>query len=131
MLYRGTAMVEALSEVKGKGTYLVTRDGGTAHEERIEPRLLPGGGLTGCRCSGRPLARQVRPAPASSPGAPPAAPVTVPMKSVTTRQNSSGEVAGELWPWCGAIQSLAIGQPARELAGGRHGAPVARAADDQ
>jgi hypothetical protein len=28
--------------VKGKGTYRVTRDGGKAHEERIDPRLLPG-----------------------------------------------------------------------------------------
>jgi len=42
LLYRGTEMVEALSEVKGKGTYRVTRDGGKALEERIEPRLLPG-----------------------------------------------------------------------------------------
>ena len=42
LLYRGTEMVEALSEVKGKGAYRVTRDGGKAREERIEPRLLPG-----------------------------------------------------------------------------------------
>jgi len=35
-------MAEALSEVKGKGTYRVTRDGDKAREERIEPRLLPG-----------------------------------------------------------------------------------------
>ena len=32
----------ALSEVKGKGTYRVTRDGDRAREERIEPRVLPG-----------------------------------------------------------------------------------------
>src|SRR5436189_301654 len=42
LLYRGTEMAEALSEVKGKGTYRVTRDGDKAREERIEPRLLPG-----------------------------------------------------------------------------------------
>jgi len=34
-------MTEALSEVKGKGTYRVTRDGDRAREERIEPRVLP------------------------------------------------------------------------------------------
>ena len=42
VLYRGTEMTEALSEVKGKGTYRVTRDGGQAREERIEPLMLPG-----------------------------------------------------------------------------------------
>jgi len=42
LLYRGTEMVETLSEMKGKGTYRVTRDGDKAREERIEPRLLPG-----------------------------------------------------------------------------------------
>ena len=42
LLYRGTQMTEALSEVKGKGTYLVTREGDQACEERIEPRVLPG-----------------------------------------------------------------------------------------
>jgi peptidase E len=42
LLYRGTEMIETLSEVKGKGTYRVTRDGGNAAEERIEPRVLPG-----------------------------------------------------------------------------------------
>jgi peptidase E len=44
LLYRGTEMTEALSEVQGKGAYRVTRDGGKAREERIEPRLLPGAG---------------------------------------------------------------------------------------
>ena len=42
LLYRGTQMSEAVSEVKGKGTYRVTRDGDRAREERIEPRVLPG-----------------------------------------------------------------------------------------
>ena len=41
LLYRGTQMTEALTEVKGKGAYLVTRDGEKASEERIEPRTLP------------------------------------------------------------------------------------------
>jgi peptidase E len=44
ILYRGTEMVEALSEVRGQGAYQVTREGDQAHEERIEPRLLPGAG---------------------------------------------------------------------------------------
>jgi peptidase E len=42
LLYRGTEMTEALSEVRGKGTYRVTRGDGNAAEERIEPRVLPG-----------------------------------------------------------------------------------------
>ena len=42
LLYRGTELAETLSEVKGKGTYQVTRDGDKAREERIEPRVLPG-----------------------------------------------------------------------------------------
>jgi peptidase E len=42
LLYRGTELAETLSEVKGKGTYRVTRDGDKAREERIEPRVLPG-----------------------------------------------------------------------------------------
>lgn len=43
LLYRGTEMVEALSEVKGCGAYWVERgaDGGV-EETRIEPRVLPG-----------------------------------------------------------------------------------------
>jgi peptidase E len=44
LLYRGTEMTEALSEINGKGTYRVTRDGDKAREERIEPRVLPGAG---------------------------------------------------------------------------------------
>src|SRR5215471_9623107 len=42
LLYHGTQMTEALSEVNGKGAYWVTRDGDAAREERVEPRLLPG-----------------------------------------------------------------------------------------
>ncbi|HLI00961.1 MAG TPA: peptidase E [Acidimicrobiales bacterium] len=42
LLYRGTELVEAVSEVPGKGAYLVTAVGGVAHEERLEPRLLGG-----------------------------------------------------------------------------------------
>jgi peptidase E len=42
LLYRGTELTEALSEVRGKGAYRVTRHGGRAHEERIEPRVLRG-----------------------------------------------------------------------------------------
>jgi peptidase E len=41
LLYRRTQMVEAVSEVRGKGAYLVERgEDGHAHETRIEPRLL-------------------------------------------------------------------------------------------
>ena len=50
IVYRGTEFVGAVSEVRGKGAYLVTREGaegaegsaGQAREERIEPRVLPG-----------------------------------------------------------------------------------------
>ncbi len=42
LVYRGTDLVEAVSEVPGKGAYRVTRGAdGTAVEQRIEPRLLP------------------------------------------------------------------------------------------
>jgi peptidase E len=41
LLYRGTEMVEALTETEGKGAYHVERGpGGQAVETRIEPRLL-------------------------------------------------------------------------------------------
>ena len=40
MLYRGTEFVEAVSEQAGKATYIVTRDGDSAVEERLETRLL-------------------------------------------------------------------------------------------
>jgi peptidase E len=41
LLYRGTQLTEALTEIPGKGAYRVTRDGDQAREERIEPRALP------------------------------------------------------------------------------------------
>ena len=41
LLYRGTVLAEAVTEVPGKGAYVVTRGAdGAAVEERIEPRLL-------------------------------------------------------------------------------------------
>ncbi|WP_245862173.1 peptidase E [Sanguibacter antarcticus] len=44
LVYRGTTMVEAVTEQRGKGAYLLTRgpDGESVVEERIEPRVLPG-----------------------------------------------------------------------------------------
>ena len=41
LVYRGTELVEAVSEQDGKGAFIVTRDGDQAVEERIEPRRLP------------------------------------------------------------------------------------------
>ncbi|MFE4669899.1 Type 1 glutamine amidotransferase-like domain-containing protein [Streptomyces sp. NPDC056716] len=41
LVYRGTELVEAVTEVAGKGAYLVRREGDAAVEERIEPRPLP------------------------------------------------------------------------------------------
>ncbi|MFG2820697.1 Type 1 glutamine amidotransferase-like domain-containing protein [Kitasatospora sp. NPDC048365] len=38
--YKGTTLVEALTERRGKAAYIVTRDGDRAVEERIEPRHL-------------------------------------------------------------------------------------------
>ncbi|MEV0220585.1 peptidase E [Streptomyces sp. NPDC050704] len=40
LVYRGTELTEAVSELPGKGAYIVTRDGDKAVEERIEPRRL-------------------------------------------------------------------------------------------
>jgi peptidase E len=40
VLFRGTEFVEAVTEVDGKGAYVVTREGDAAVEERIEPRRL-------------------------------------------------------------------------------------------
>ena len=40
MLYRGTELAEAVTELPGKGAYIVTRDGDRAVEERLETRLL-------------------------------------------------------------------------------------------
>jgi hypothetical protein len=42
LVYRGTELVEAVTEQRGKGAYVVHRDGDRAVEERLEPRLLPG-----------------------------------------------------------------------------------------
>ena len=44
IVYHGTDFAEAVSEVPGKGAYHVTVQAGHPHEERIEPRLLPGAG---------------------------------------------------------------------------------------
>ncbi|MFC8504066.1 Type 1 glutamine amidotransferase-like domain-containing protein [Pedococcus sp. NPDC057267] len=41
LVYRGTELVEAVTEADGKGAYVVTRDGDQAREERLEPRRLP------------------------------------------------------------------------------------------
>jgi len=40
MLYRGTNFVEAVSEQAGKAAYIVSRDGDSVVEERLETRLL-------------------------------------------------------------------------------------------
>lgn len=42
LVYHGTQLAEAVTEVGGKGAYAVRRTGDRAVEERIEPRLLPG-----------------------------------------------------------------------------------------
>lgn len=42
LVYRGTTLAEAVTEVPGKGAYAVRRTGDRAVEERIEPRALPG-----------------------------------------------------------------------------------------
>lgn len=41
LVYRGTELVEAVTETDGKGAYVVTRDGDGVREERLEPRRLP------------------------------------------------------------------------------------------
>ena len=40
IVYRGTEMVEAVSELDGKGAYVVTRQGDSAREERLDVRRL-------------------------------------------------------------------------------------------
>ena len=40
LVYRETDLVEAVTEIPGKGAYVVTREGDRAVEERIEPRLV-------------------------------------------------------------------------------------------
>ena len=42
LVYRGTELVEAVAEIRGKGAYSVRSLNGGAVEERIEPRILPG-----------------------------------------------------------------------------------------
>jgi peptidase E len=42
LYYRGTELIEAVSEIRQRGAYLIRREGDAAIEERIEPRLLPG-----------------------------------------------------------------------------------------
>lgn len=42
LVYRGTKLAEAVSEIRGKAAYAVARHDDVAREERIEPRLLPG-----------------------------------------------------------------------------------------
>ncbi|MEV6508001.1 peptidase E [Streptomyces sp. NPDC051642] len=42
LVYRGTQLAEVVSELPGKGAYIVTREGDSVVEERVEPRLLPG-----------------------------------------------------------------------------------------
>jgi peptidase E len=41
LVYHGTRLVEAVTELPGRGAYIVRREGDTATEERVEPRLLP------------------------------------------------------------------------------------------
>lgn len=43
LVYRATEMVEAVTEVPGKGAYTLRRDGERVVEERIEPRLVAPG----------------------------------------------------------------------------------------
>ncbi|MGO9584117.1 MAG: Type 1 glutamine amidotransferase-like domain-containing protein [Acidimicrobiales bacterium] len=42
LVYRGTDLVEAVTEIRGKTAFSVHRSGDLAVEERIEPRSLPG-----------------------------------------------------------------------------------------
>lgn len=42
LLYRGTELAEAVTEIRGKGAYHVTLAGAEVREERLEPRVLPG-----------------------------------------------------------------------------------------
>ncbi|MFI0242652.1 Type 1 glutamine amidotransferase-like domain-containing protein [Streptomyces sp. NPDC016845] len=44
LVYRGTELVEAVTEISGKGAYIVSRDGSKAVEERVEPRKLASSG---------------------------------------------------------------------------------------
>ncbi len=42
LLYRGTELAEAVTEVRGKGAYRVTLSDGQVREEPLQTRLLPG-----------------------------------------------------------------------------------------
>jgi peptidase E len=42
LVYRGTELVEAVTEVRGKLAFRVYEEGGVAIEEPIQPRVLPG-----------------------------------------------------------------------------------------
>jgi hypothetical protein len=42
LVYRGTELVEAVTEISGKSAYVVRREGDSAVEERLDARLLPG-----------------------------------------------------------------------------------------
>ena len=42
LVYHGTELTESVTEVAGKGAYVVRRTGDRSVEERIEPRVLPG-----------------------------------------------------------------------------------------
>lgn len=42
LVYRGTELAEAVTELKGKGAYVVRRTGDRAVEDRLEPQVLPG-----------------------------------------------------------------------------------------
>src|SRR5262249_30205614 len=89
----------------------------------LEQDVVGGGGgsvanLLALRRGGLRPGPQARPAPASSPGAAAAAA----MKPATTLLNSSGEVDGQLWPWCGAIHSRPAGSPPASS----HAAGIAR-----
>jgi peptidase E len=41
LLYRGTELAETVTEVAGKGAYVIRREGDEVVEERLEPRRLP------------------------------------------------------------------------------------------
>jgi hypothetical protein len=42
LLYRGTELIEAVTEVRGKSAYQVTLSDGEVRAERLETRMLPG-----------------------------------------------------------------------------------------
>jgi hypothetical protein len=42
LVYRGTELAGAVTEVRGKAAYAVRRQGDAAVEDRIQPLVLPG-----------------------------------------------------------------------------------------